>query len=43
MSSHASLTPEDRAAIGIGDDLLRISVGIESASDLIDDFASALK
>ena len=43
MSSHASLTPEERAAIGIGDDLLRISVGIESASDMIHDFARALK
>ncbi len=42
MSSHASLTPEERAQIGISDDLVRISVGIEAADDLIADFEQAL-
>ena len=42
MSSHASLTPEERAQMGISDDLIRISVGIESAEDLIADFDQAL-
>ena len=42
MSSHASLTPEERARAGIADDLIRISVGIEAADDLITDFERAL-
>ena len=42
MSSHASLTPEERAQAGIKDDLVRISVGIEASGDLIDDFRQAL-
>ncbi len=40
--THASLSPSERAALGIGDDLLRLSVGIEDCPDLIDDLASAL-
>ncbi|NBQ61151.1 MAG: hypothetical protein EBU40_02575, partial [Proteobacteria bacterium] len=40
--SHRGLTPEDRAKIGIGDGLIRLSIGIESASDLIDDLRQAL-
>ncbi len=35
--------PERRAEMGIGDNLLRISVGIEDEQDLIDDFAQALE
>lgn len=34
--------PERRALMGIGDNLLRISVGIEDTQDLINDFAQAL-
>jgi cystathionine beta-lyase/cystathionine gamma-synthase len=41
-TSHAGMTPEDRAAAGITDDLIRLSVGIEDAEDLIADFAQAL-
>jgi cystathionine beta-lyase/cystathionine gamma-synthase len=41
-TSHAHITPEERAAIGIPDGFVRISVGIESIDDLIDDFAQAL-
>ena len=35
--------PERRAAMGISDSLVRISVGIEDGDDLIGDFAQALR
>jgi len=41
-SSHRALSPEQRAAIGIGDGLVRLSVGIEDAEDIIADLAQAL-
>jgi cystathionine gamma-synthase/cystathionine gamma-lyase/cystathionine beta-lyase len=41
-TSHAGMSPEDRAAVGITDDLIRLSVGIEDAEDLVADFANAL-
>jgi methionine-gamma-lyase len=41
-TSHVYLTPEERAAIGVGDGLLRLSVGLESADDLIADLEQAL-
>ena len=34
-TSHISFTPADRHRLGIGDDLIRLSVGIEDAEDLI--------
>ncbi|HVR81776.1 MAG TPA: O-succinylhomoserine (thiol)-lyase [Luteimonas sp.] len=40
--THAAMTPEARAAAGIGDSLLRLSVGIEHADDLVADIAAAL-
>jgi cystathionine beta-lyase/cystathionine gamma-synthase len=40
--THGSLTPEQRAGLGITDDLLRLSVGIEEPEDLIADLAAAL-
>ena len=40
--THASIPPQARAAIGIEDGLIRISVGIEEVADLIDDLAQAL-
>lgn len=40
--THASLPKEDRERRGITDGLLRLSVGIEDADDLIDDLATAL-
>lgn len=43
MSSHRTLTPEERAAIGIGDGLVRMSVGIEDVEDIIADLEQALK
>src|SRR5690606_11976445 len=39
---HAAMSPEARAAAGIGDGLLRFSVGIEHADDLRADIAAAL-
>ncbi len=41
-SSHRALSPEDRARIGIGDGLVRISVGIEAVEDIIGDLEQAL-
>jgi cystathionine gamma-synthase/methionine-gamma-lyase len=41
-SSHRALTPEARAAQGIGEGTLRLSVGIEDSEDLIADLAAAL-
>jgi len=40
--THASVPPETRHAIGLTDSLVRISVGIEDAADLIDDLQQAL-
>lgn len=42
MSSHRALTPEMRRAIGIGDGLVRLSVGIEDVGDIIADLEQAL-
>lgn len=41
--THAALGAEGRAKIGITDGLLRLSVGIEDAEDLIDDIEEGLK
>jgi cystathionine beta-lyase/cystathionine gamma-synthase len=41
-SSHRSLSVEARARVGIGDDLLRLSAGIEDAADIIADLEQAL-
>ncbi|MGH2346322.1 MAG: trans-sulfuration enzyme family protein, partial [Chloroflexota bacterium] len=40
--SHAACTAEERAAIGIGDGLIRLSTGIEDAGDLEADLVRAL-
>lgn len=42
-TSHRSLPPERRRAIGISDGLLRLSVGIEEASDIQADLAQAFE
>jgi cystathionine beta-lyase/cystathionine gamma-synthase len=41
-TSHAGLDPDVRRGQGIGDGLVRLSVGLESTEDLIEDFAAAL-
>ncbi len=40
--THGSLSPQERAELGITDDLLRLSVGIEETDDLIADLRRAL-
>lgn len=40
--THAAVEPAERARIGITDGLVRISVGLEDAEDLIDDLAAGL-
>ena len=40
--THASIPPEERRAIGLTDSLIRLSVGVESADDLVTDLTSAL-
>lgn len=42
MSSHRAVPPQERARIGIGEGLVRLSVGIEEAGDIIADLAQAL-
>ena len=42
IMTHASVPREVRAELGIDDGLVRLSVGIEDADDLIDDLRSAL-
>jgi cystathionine beta-lyase/cystathionine gamma-synthase len=41
--SHASMPADYRAKIGISDDLVRLSVGLENIDDLIEDLEQALK
>ena len=43
FSSHAHMTSAERAAIGIPDGFLRMSIGIENADDIIADIAQALQ
>src|SRR4051812_39188818 len=38
----ATLRPEERAAMGIGEGMIRVSIGLEHADDVIDDFRNAL-
>ena len=42
-TSHASMSSEERASIGIPDGFLRLSIGIEDADDIIADIEQALK
>ena len=41
--THASIPAELRAEMGITDGLLRLSVGIEHAADLLNDIEQALQ
>lgn len=40
--THSTYTPEERAAHGISDGLIRLSVGLEDADDILADLAQAL-
>jgi O-succinylhomoserine sulfhydrylase len=42
-TTHCRITPEQRAAAGIGDGLLRVGVGLEAVSDIQADLARGLK
>lgn len=42
-TSHSKLTAQERAAIGVSDNLVRLSVGIEEPDDLIQDIKQALE
>ena len=42
VMTHASIPPARRAELGIGDDLVRLSVGVEDVEDLRADLAQAL-
>jgi methionine-gamma-lyase len=41
--THTQLTSEERRAVGISDGLVRVSVGIEDSTDVIEDFERALE
>jgi cystathionine gamma-synthase len=42
LMSYFEMSPEERVAVGIPDNLVRLAVGIESFDDLLDDLARAL-
>ncbi len=42
-TSHSGMSPEHRVQAGIGDALVRLSVGLESSDDLIEDITQALR
>jgi len=42
-TSHAGMSAEERARAGIGEGLVRLSVGLETSDDLIEDFELALR
>ena len=42
-TSHSGLSPAERERMGISDGLVRVSVGIENTSNLIEDFKQALE
>jgi O-succinylhomoserine sulfhydrylase len=41
-TTHQRLTPDQRAELGIGDGLVRLSAGLEHVDDLLDDITAAL-
>jgi len=42
-STHASLTPDEKLTTGVGEGLLRVSVGLEDGGDIVADFEHALE
>jgi cystathionine gamma-synthase/methionine-gamma-lyase len=42
MASHRDLSPKRRKRLGIGDNLVRLSIGIEAPEDIIEDLDQAL-
>jgi O-acetylhomoserine (thiol)-lyase len=42
-TTHRQLTEEQRAAAGAGDDVIRLSIGLETVDDLVADLDQALR
>jgi O-succinylhomoserine sulfhydrylase len=42
-TTHQRFTPEVRAGMGIGDNMLRLSVGLEDPADLLRDLDQAFR
>ncbi|MED5292903.1 MAG: PLP-dependent transferase, partial [Actinomycetota bacterium] len=42
-TTHQQLSAEDLSAAGVGEDLIRLSVGLEDPEDIIADLARALR
>lgn len=40
--THASVPAEQRAELGINDNFIRMSIGLENADDLLNDISNAL-
>jgi len=43
LMSYWNMTPEQRAAVGIEDSMIRVSVGVEDRDELIADFRQAFE
>jgi cystathionine gamma-lyase len=43
LMTHGAIPAEQRAALGIGDSLVRLSVGVENVNDLIEDLQAAFE
>ena len=43
LMTHGAIPAEQRAALGIGDSLVRLSVGVEDVNDLIEDLQAAFE
>ncbi len=43
LTAAAHIPPQDRAALGIDESLIRVSVGLEDPQDLVEDFGKALE
>jgi O-acetylhomoserine (thiol)-lyase len=41
-TTHQQVPPEERLAAGVGDDMIRISVGLEDIDDILWDLGKAL-
>ena len=41
-TSHRAIPLSERQVYGVGDDLIRVSVGIENSGDIVEDFAKVL-
>jgi O-acetylhomoserine (thiol)-lyase len=42
-TTHQQVPPEERERMGVGNDMIRVSVGIETVADIIDDLDQALE